>query len=236
MTTTSDRTLEPRTGRGAAERGQARPAGRVPAPPRPRRRWGVFAAMLALVAVGAVGNVWLHAATTDARSVVVARVTIERGSVIGRSELSTVEVGAGSGLSVVPASQLESLVGQRAALDVAAGSLLTPASVTTGNVPGAGFSLVGVAATPATMPGAVLVAGDRVRVVSTPGQDAITPTNDSGPVAVAAVVVSVQAADPTGGQAAQSIITVQVPSTDAPRLAAMAATGNIAVVLDSRDR
>ena len=56
------------------------------------------------------------------------------------------------------------------------------------------------------------------------------------PVAVAAVVVSVQAADPTGGQAAQSIITVQVPSTDAPRLAAMAATGNIAVVLDSRDR
>ena len=97
MTTTSDRTVEPRTGRGAAERGQARPAGRVPAPPRPRRRWGVFAAMLALVAVGAVGNVWLHAATTDARSVVVARVTIERGSVIDRSELSTVEVGAGCG-------------------------------------------------------------------------------------------------------------------------------------------
>jgi len=236
MSTSTDHTLEPTAERAATQRDGSRPGGRVPAPPRPRRRWGLFAAMVALVAVGAVGNVWLHAATTDARMVVAARVTIERGSVIDRAELSTVAVGAGSGLSVVPASDLESLVGQRAAVDVAAGSLMTPQSVTSQNVPGAGFSLVGVAATPAMMPGTTLVAGDRVRVVSTPGQDTVTAAADAAPVSVSAVVVSVQAADPAGGQAAQSIITVQVPSADAPGLAAMAATGNVAVVLDSRDR
>ena len=38
----------------------------VAAPPKPRRRWGLFAAMVLVVCLGALGNVWLHAATTTA--------------------------------------------------------------------------------------------------------------------------------------------------------------------------
>jgi len=53
---------------------------------------------------------------------------------------------------------------------------------------------------------------------------------------VAAVVVSTQTGADTTGQGAQTIITVDVPTADATQLAAIATTGKVAVVLDSRDR
>jgi SAF domain len=224
----------------AASRGRAGSVsgdgqGMVPTPPKARRRWGLFAAMAALICLGALGNVWLHQATTDAQQVVAARSTIERGAVITREELMTVQIGGDPALRTVPGARLESLVGKRAAVDVAAGSLLTGESVTGENVPGQGYSLVGVGVTPAMMPGGDLAAGDRVRIVATPGQQGeVTP--DAGMVSVAADVVSTQTGTDTTGQGAQTIITVRVPMGDAARLAAMAATGKVAVVLDSRDR
>ncbi len=233
MTATAERT-------GTAARGRDRPSGQkssavVPSPPKARRRWGLFAAAGVLVCLGALGNVWLHEATTNVQQVVAARSVIERGTVITRGQLLTVQVGSDPALHTVPAAQLDSLVGKRAAVDVAAGSLLTSESVTEKNVPSQGFSLVGVGVTPAMMPGATLTAGDRIRVVATPGQQG-GPSAAAAPVSVSAVVVSTATGTDTTGQGAQTVITVQVPSGDAAQLAAMTATGKAAVVLDSRDR
>ena len=207
----------------------------LPEPPKARRRWGLFAAMAALVCLGALGNVWFHQASTNAKQVVAARSTIERGTVISRDQLMTVQVGSDPALRPVDASQIENMVGKRAAVDVAAGSLLTADVATSKNVPAQGQSLVGVAVTPAMMPGTQLVAGDRIRIVATPAQQALGETATS-PVAVAAVVVSTQTGADTTGQGAQTIITVDVPTADAAQLAAIAAAGKVAVVLDSRDR
>ena len=126
-------------------------------------------------------------------------------------------------------------MGKRAAVDVAAGSLLTGESTTDQVMPGQDHSLVGVGVTPAMMPGAKLMAGDRIRIVATPGQQGLTDAQVK-PVSVAAVVVSTATGADTTGQGAQTIITVDVPSADAPQLASMASTGKVAVVLDSRDR
>ena len=232
MTTTVQRPSGPARDR------ERQPAGApsVPAPPRPRRRWGLFAAMVVLVCLGALGNVWLVQASTNATQVVAARTLIERGTVIGRDQLMTVQIGTDPALDPVPASDLQGLVGKRAAVDVAAGSLLTGAVATQANLPAQGHSLVGVGVAPAMMPGAPLVAGDPVRVVATPGQQGdpgASPTAGS----VAAVVVSTApGSEAGGGQGALTIVTVDVPSGDATGLAAMAATGRVALVLDSRDR
>ncbi|MHB1010595.1 MAG: SAF domain-containing protein [Propionibacteriaceae bacterium] len=205
----------------------------VPTPPRARRRWGLFAAMVLVVTLGVLGNVWLWSASTTAREVVAARTTIARGSVIDVEDLMTVRVELDPALQTIAGADLASLVGQRAALDVAAGSLLTSEATSTTTVPGQGYSLVGIGVAPARMPGATLVAGDQVRVVATPqtqiGQVATAPE------AVAAVVVSTQIGTDATGQG-QTVITVQVPSDDAAGLAALAATGEVAVVLDSRER
>lgn len=233
MTTTAQRSASPArsTRRQAADLASTP----VPTPPKARRRWGLFAAMAALVCLGALGNVWLHQATTSAQQVVAARSTIERGTVISRDQLMTVQIGSDPALSPVPASDLEGMVGKRAAVDVAAGSLLTRDAATDKNVPGEGHSLVGVGVMPAMMPGAKLVAGDRIRIVATPGQQG-DATAISTATSVTAVVVSTETGTDTTGQGAQTIITVDVPTGDAAQLAAMAATGKVAVVLDSRDR
>jgi hypothetical protein len=214
---------------------QTKPAGQpVPGPPKARRRWGLVAAAVVVVALGAVGNVWLLQSSTDAEQVVAARTAIERGQVITAEQLMNVSVSADPAVRTVPAPELSSLVGQRAAVDVAAGALLTADSTTAKNVPGEGVSLVGVALSPAMMPGPPLVAGDRIRVVATLGQQQ-DPTLLADPAALDAVVVSVQAGLDSVGQG-QTILTVEVPEGDAAGLAAMAATGRVAVVLDSRDR
>lgn len=211
-------------------------AGHLPSPPKPRRRWGLFAAMAAVVCLGALGNLWLLRAFTDASSVLAARVTIERGSVISRDDLIEVQVGIDPSLQTVPADRLESLVGSRAAVDVAAGSLLTPRSVTDTTLPETGYSLVGVSVTPDLMPGTQLLAGDRIRVVATPGQQGDPALAQGELTAVSAVVVSAVTRPDATGQGAPTVVTVQVPAEDATRLAAMAATGKAAVVLDSRAR
>lgn len=205
----------------------------VPAPPRARRRWGLLAAMVLVVALGVLGNVWLWSSSTTAQEVVAARTTIERGSVIDAEDLMTVRVELDPALHTVAGADLTSLVGQRAALDVAAGSLLTAEAVTATTVPAQGYSLVGVGVAAARMPGTALVAGDQVRVVATPAVTGGVAT--STPDSVSAVVVSTQVGTDATGQG-QTVITVQVPTGDAAALAALAATGDVAVVLDSRER
>ena len=233
MTMTAERVAAPLNGAGPP----AGPEGPLlPSPPKARRRWGLFAAMAALVCLGALGNVWLHQATTNAKQVVAARTMIERGSIITRDQLVTVQVGSDPALRSVPASALADLVGKRAAVDVAAGSLLTTDSTTDKQMPGTGHSLVGVGVMPAMMPGTKLMAGDRVRIVATPSQVGVPAATPGAPTSVAAVVVSTFTGTDTTGQGAQTIITVDVPSGDAAQLAAMAASGKVAVVLDSRDR
>ena len=233
MTMTVERVAAPLNGAGTPAGPEG---GLLPSPPKARRRWGLFAAMAALVCLGALGNVWLHQATTNAKQVVAARTMIERGSIITRDQLVTVQVGSDPALRSVPASALADLVGKRAAVDVAAGSLLTTDSTTDKQIPGTGHSLVGVGVMPAMMPGTKLMAGDQVRIVATPSQVGVPAATPGAPTSVAAVVVSTFTGTDTTGQGAQTIITVDVPSGDAAQLAAMAASGKVAVVLDSRDR
>lgn len=232
MATSTSSVTKPTNGAARKVEGAARGAF-MPEPPRAKRRWGVFAGMLLLAALGALGNVWLLSATTNAQEVVAARSTIERGSLIERDDLMVVRIELDPSLSTVPGDDLAGLVGQRAALDVAAGSLLSAGAVSTEMVPPAGQSLVGIGVDTSRVPGTALLAGDAVRIVSTP--DLTGLTTESGQQTFEAVVVGIeQGTDATG--ISQAILTLQVPAADAAGLAAMSATGNIAVVLDSRER
>ncbi len=199
-------------------------------PPKLRRRPALIAAAIAAVCIGALLAGWAWTATTNTQEVLVARHSIERGAVVEADDLARVRLSADPALKPVPASQLEELVGQRAAMDIAEGGMLTPGSFTSEVVPGEGQSVVGVALAPAQAPGLDLQYGDRVRVVVTPAQGeelaAGTPlTNDS-------TVVGVHVSEETG----QTVVDLLVPKADAAVLATRIATGNIALVLDSRER
>ncbi len=206
------------------------PARPITPPPKLRRRPMLVLASVAAVIIGALLGVWAYTSSTNTREVVAVRTSIERGQVIDRADLMLVRVSLDPALTPVTGSALDSLVGQRAATDLPAGGLVTPGSVTATVIPARGESVVGISLPAAQLPGEGLQVGDAVRVVATPGAQGDVMTGEQR--AIAATVVGVHA-DPENGQ---SVVSVQVPYADAAELAARAATGKIALVLDSRER
>lgn len=213
--------------RGKAPAGDQ--AGVTPAP-KLRRRPVLVAASVAAVILGALLGAWAWSSTSNTHEVVAVRQTVTRGETITQGDLMTVQVGLDPALNTVPGDQLRSLVGQRAAMDMAAGSLITTENVTKTVLPAEGMSIVGVALPPSLMPGEALLAGDRVRIVATPGQQ-----GDVGPEPPASIAATVVGLYPNA-ENGQTVVSLEVPQDQAAELAARAATGKVALVLDSRER
>lgn len=214
----------------AVDHGSTPPSPPLVPPPKLRRRPALAAAAIAAICLGALLAAWAWTSTTNTQEVLVARSTIERGSVITEDDLARVRISADPALSPVAASAFNDLVGQRAALDIAEGGLITPGATTTETLPGDGMSIVGVALSAAQSPGLTLRSGDRVRVVVTPA-----PGGEQSPGPPAfndAEVVEVNYDSESGVM----VVDVLLAHADATMLAARAAAGNVALVLDSRER
>ncbi len=110
---------------------------------RMRRRPALVAVSVALVVLGALLSVWAYSSLGSAQPVVGVRQDVARGSVISASDLEVVRVGVDPALATVPADRLETLVGQRAAVDLQAGQLMVPTGVTQDVAPHKGMSVVG---------------------------------------------------------------------------------------------
>jgi hypothetical protein len=210
--------------------GSAPVAAELVPPPKLRRRPALVAAAIVAICLGALLAAWAWTSTTNTQEVLVVRHDIERGSLIEADDLTRVRLSADPALQPVPASDLDQVVGQRAALDIAEGGMLTPGSFSSAVIPAEGQSVVGVALTPAQAPGLALHNGDHVRVVVTPAQGSDLPAG--APLFNEAEVVGVHVDAETG----QTVVDLLVPDVDAAVLATRVATGNVAIVLDSRER
>lgn len=201
----------------------------VPRPtiPRRRRRTAVLVLGVLLCALGGVTGGWL--ATQAGHTMTVLAVTrhVPYGSVVSYADLRVARVSSDPGLSLVPASRESTVVGRYAATDLVPGSLLTSNAVTRQRVPGPSEELVGIAVQAKQMPSRPLHANDHVSVVSTPAEDA-DPTTTT-PSSVDATVVDVGRPDDNGIR----VVDVRVPAGTGPTLAAQAATGRVALVLES---
>lgn len=210
--------------------GPAGPPG-VAGPPRLRRRPVLALAGVGLVVLGALLAVWVYLSSTDATGAVAVRDTVMRGETITAGDLMIVQVSPDPALQIVPAADLDSFVGLRAARDLSAGTLLTREAATEQVVPGAGESVVGLALSAELMPGEPLLVGDRVRVIATPGQAGDPEAFESEDTVFDAQVVGVT----TSVETARTVVSVLVPESDAAHVARWASAGRAAVVLDSRE-
>lgn len=201
------------------------------APPRLRRRPALVAASVAAICLGALLAVWAYTGASTSQDVLAVRTTVHRGELITRADLMTAQISVDPALKPLPASAAEAVVGKRAAMDLAAGGLVTQEDITSALIPAKGMSVVGVSLPPALMPATQLQSGDRVRIVATPGAQGDVAT-DTIPKSIEATVVAVRAAGDTG----QLVVDVSVPYEQGAELAARAATGKVALVLDSRER
>ncbi|WP_277211470.1 SAF domain-containing protein [Isoptericola croceus] len=190
----------------------------VAPPPKLRRRPVLIVAGVAAICLGALLSLWAYSSTSEAQSVLAMRHTIERGQVITANDVMTVQIGLDPALQALPASDLDSVIGMRAALDLPAGGLVTAEQVTDSPIPADGTSVVGISLAAGQLPVGQVRVGDTVRIVTTEGEVE----------AVQAEVVDVAADDLSG----TTILNVQVDYDDAPEVAARAASGKVAIVLD----
>ena len=207
----------------------------MPAPPQPvrtlaRRRGALIGVGLALVALGALAFLFVSARMNETTEVIAVVNDLERGSVIGADDVAVASMVADPRLASLPADRIEDVIGLRASTDLVAGTLLTDASLAAEVIPGDGQTVVGVALTPAQVPGEPLLAGDMILIVDTPAAGEAPPSEI--PTAIEATVLQTH----SRAEAEQVVVDVVVPREDALDLAARVATGRIAVVLESRER
>ncbi|MFH5824706.1 SAF domain-containing protein [Georgenia sp. AZ-5] len=181
------------------------------------------------VAVGGVVGAATWSSMSTSMSVLVARDTLHRGEVLSADDFTVAKLSVDAALDPVPVDDLRGLVGQRISLDVAKGAILTREAATPFATTREGMTLVGVELASGKAPGTPLLVGDRVRVVVTPGTSGqVEGVPDTTLAEVAGVSI--------GSQPGSVVVDLLVPSADAPLLAAQAATGNVAAVLEDRDR
>lgn len=202
----------------------------VAAPPKLRRRPLWFVAGAGLVVLGSLLAVWIWSSISENSEVVAVRDTVVRGQTISAEDLVSVRLTTDPVLQVVPASQAQEFVGLRAARDMTAGSLLTREAVTEELVPSGGQAVVGLALTPALMPGKSLQVGDGVHVVATAGGQG-DPASVTEEFDFPAEVTDILPTTATG----ETVVSVSVPEANADELAKWAASGRIALVLKSRE-
>ncbi len=195
--------------------------------PRLRRRRTHLLGAVALLIVAGLAAVFLVQQIQTQNRVVQVRADIPRGAVIKASDLAEITVGSVQGVSTVPAEQLPGLVGQRATIDLARGSLLPEGGIGAVAIPVAGQTLVGLRLEQGRMVIGDVRTGSRLRLIVTApqGGDPAFKDGNSGRQFAAVLVEISPALD-----GAATLVNVQVAQKDANPIAQLAATGRIAIV------
>ena len=208
---------------GAAPSGGP-PLARTPLPTRQRRHgWTAFGAVLVIGLGAAFG--YLYSTAGEKVPVVVVTGKLAPGEVIERSDLSTVDV-AGD-LTAIAGANLDSVVGQRAAVALLPDTVLQRSMVTAVDPTPAGLVQVGVAVKGGQLPADGLFPGDTVQVLRLPAQ-ATAEAEALPQVAVARATVFAAVPDPV--QAGATLLTLLVPAADGPAVAGASGAGAAALV------
>jgi hypothetical protein len=203
---------------------QKRPvASRVRNKPRP----AIIALAIALIVTAGLAAAYIYTSTGRTMEVFTAVNSIARGDVIERSDLSTVEIPDNQAIPSYGVLDEKEMVGKTAVVDIPAGTLISPNNVSSDAGLAEGQSIVGISFTANQLPPYPLVSGDPVRIVDTPVTQGDPPANS--PASIAATIVAVKFDDVSGN----TLVAVSVETINSAPLAARAATGRVALVLDA---
>ncbi|GAB2765640.1 SAF domain-containing protein [Streptomyces bullii] len=214
--------------------------GRVAGPVRPprvsarRRRPGVIALSLALIAAGGAGVAVLLLQVGNRTEVVTVVRDVQVGQVLTEDDLGKASIALDPAVKAVRADDLKSVVGKRAAVELMPGSLLAPSQVTKDSLVKAGEQLVPIGLEPKRIPATALVPGQKVKLVHVPAQGTTDTgkTSDAAPQTIDGRVVKASSAAPGTGIV---VVDVATSATDGPTAAAWEAAGTLRLVLTAPD-
>ncbi|MEU9737444.1 SAF domain-containing protein [Streptomyces sp. NPDC048002] len=199
-----------------------------------RRRPGVIALSLALIAAGGAGVAVLLLQVGDRTNVVTVVRDVQVGQVLAADDLGQASVALDPAVKAVRAEDIESLVGKRAAVELKPGSLLAPSQVTKDSLVKAGEQLVPIGLEPKQIPATALVPGQKVQLVHVPapGTTDTDATSDAAPQTIDGRVVKASGAAPGTGIV---VVDVATSAGDGPTAAAWEAAGTLRLVLAAPD-
>jgi SAF domain len=203
----------------------------TPQPPRlPGRRNPKWIALgIVAMCLGGLLSYVIYARVATESTVVAAAHTVYRGETIEQADLATITVREGSLPHAIPASQLQGLVGQRAAFDLVEGSAIISTAVTAVATPAEGRAIVGLKLPPGRAPGSLLLPASRVRLIALPAAaDSSASDKLAGTIFVGSIIDQTPAADGTS-----ILVNVDVEAAAAPTIAMLAAQDRIVVVRDA---
>ncbi len=219
----------------------APPDGPVAAPRliRQRRvRRGTLALAVLMMTLGGLVVGYAYQAVVKVQNYLAVARTVQVGAQLTADDLATVQLNTVPGLSPIPASRLQQVLGKRAAVTLVPGSLLTDAQLTDRPLVGAGQRQVGVGLPPSRLPASTLHPGDRVQLVATAADSATgtgsvgAPSTTTAPIEQfdATVVDSLANTNPNAINT-NTVVFLAVSEQDAPRILALAAQGRLAMAL-----
>lgn len=213
----------------ASTNGRGRPASLAIIPPARRRRLSL-AVLAVLMAVGSAlvfAVLWMNAG--DRRPVLAVVAPVAAGQAIEDADLGVVRVSVDPLLDPLPADARSEIVGQVAAVDVAAGTLLTAVQLGGDDALQPGQALVGLALRGGQVP-TTAQPGDRVEVIQTApaGASADGSPDGLGQVLAAGEVFAIES---TGDAAGGVLVSLRVAEQDAPSVAGAAAADRVSLVL-----
>ena len=200
------------------------PAVRTPLPTRQRRTGYLALGVLLIAGLGAAFG-YLYTTAGEKVPVVVVTSPVSVGEVIERADLSTVDV-AGD-ITAIAGANLESVVGERAAVALLPNTVLQRSMVTDVDPTPAGMVQVGVAVKGGQIPADGLTPGDTVQVLRLPS------AGGTGVPAVPEVVVARRRCTrrcPDPVQAGATLLTLLVPAEQAAAVAGASGAGAAALV------
>lgn len=204
----------------------------TPEPPRlPARRNPKWIAIgIVAICLGGLLSYVIYAKVATESDVVAMAATVYRGEVIEAGDLTSITLNGDPSVPTIGADEAASLVGQRAAYDLVAGSLPTPTSITAATLPAAQRAVVGMLLAGGRAPADFLMSGAPVRLVALPPADAQPGVAD--PYAGKTFAVRTVSATP-GADAGSLFVNVDVPADQAPTIAMLAAQERLTVVRDA---
>lgn len=186
------------------------------------------AALIGCAALGA-GVLTSFSQPTDGE-VLVTTSAIGAGKQISAAWLTSTRMQIPDGVTAFSPSDIASVIQMLASAQLAPGTVLTSANVSTDRLIPTGKTVVGIPLETGRMPGIPLVAGDPVRLVEVPDKTTVIVSDSSR--SFKAEVFSVDA-PAVNAMVTTTIVNVLVTQADANELAALAAAGRLALVIDS---
>ena len=232
--------IEPRKAgsRSPPPRGRPRPdpsgtAEATPQPPRvPGRRNPKWIALgVVALCLGGLLSYVIYARLANETAVVSVAQTVYRGEVIDAADLTTITLQGNTIAQAVPAADLDTVIGKRAAVDLVAGSVLVPSAVTEESIPAAGRAVVGLKLSAGRTPTSLLIPSAAVRLVALPAADAASQSaadDLAGDTFTARIIDQANGADGTS-----ILVNVDVAADQAATIAQLAAQDRIALVRDA---